>query len=356
MSDRQRLDPDLSRKSGKSSTGVSDLLTVSGLTCAIPTSSGDARILKGIDLALGHGETLGLVGESGSGKTMLVRTLMGISPSEAQVSGTAVLNGVDLLSARRSVKEQIWGRRIAMVFQDPLTSLNPVVTIGRQLTEGMRKHLRLSRREARERAIELLSSVGLPDPAERLRQYPHELSGGMRQRVMIAIALSCEPDLLITDEATTALDVTVQRQILDLLQRLQRERGMAIIMVSHDLGVVAGRTDRVAVMYAGRIVETARTTDLFERTRHRYSEALLAAMPRIDRIGQGFVSIPGSMPNPMAAQQGCEFAARCSYKQDDCHSEQPELVRDPDCVVHVHRCLHPVDHVADGLERIVVHP
>lgn len=352
------VDPPERRSDGQSERALStsqQLLEVRGLTCSIPSPQGEARILKGIDLTVGYGETIGLVGESGSGKTMLVRALMGIAPAKARVGGYAKLDGTDLLTAPRSVKERIWGRKVAMVFQDPMTSLNPVVRIGRQITEGMRKHLGLGRDEARRRAADLLASVGIPDPAERLRQYPHELSGGMRQRVMIAIALSCEPDLLITDEATTALDVTVQRQILDLLQTLQAERGMAIIMVSHDLGVVAGRTDRVAVMYSGRIVETAPTNSLFEHPHHRYTEALLAATPRIDRIDRSFASIPGSMPSAFARREECDFASRCAFTQDACRTETPELVVLPGRPHHAHRCLNPVgrsgSHPAQGRRR-----
>lgn len=316
------------------------VLRVDDVTCTFETPIGQANILKGVSLTVRRGETVGLVGESGSGKTMLVKTIMGIAPAAATVTGSAILNGVDLLQAPRGVCERIWGKEIAMVFQDPMSSLNPVVRIGRQLTEGMRKHLGISAAEARGRAIKLLESVGIPDAPSRLRLYPHELSGGMRQRVMIAIALSCDPEVLITDEATTALDVTVQKQILDLLQRLQAERGMSIIMVSHDLGVVAGRTERVAVMYAGRIVEQAPTIALFTDTRHRYSRALLDAMPRVDRPGEGLKSIPGSMPNASAPSIGCDFAPRCAFAVDQCRTEIPPIVRVD--AEHEHRCFVPI--------------
>ena len=330
----------------------SPVLSVRDLSCEIEKQEGTARILKRVSLDVQQGETVGLVGESGSGKTMLVKSIMGISPVRAQVSGTAVLNGVDILSAPISQRRQIWGKQIAMVFQDPMSSLNPVVRVGRQITEGMRRHLRISQAEANERAIELLSLVGIGDPAARLRMYPHELSGGMRQRIMIAIALSCDPDLLITDEATTALDVTVQKQILNLLQRLQADRGMSIIMVSHDLGVVASRTDRVAVMYAGRIVETSTTLELFSSTRHRYTEALLGAIPRVDRPGSGLTSIPGTMPSTSAESNACDFAPRCRFAVEACFTERPPLVTEGDG--HAFECFVPVGHGARTLEEVVL--
>jgi oligopeptide/dipeptide ABC transporter ATP-binding protein len=329
----------------------SPVLSVRDLTCQIEKHDGTARILKGVSLDVQQGETVGLVGESGSGKTMLVKSIMGISPARAQVSGTAVLNGVDILSAPIAQRREIWGKQIAMVFQDPMSSLNPVVRVGRQITEGMRRHLHISQDEANERAIELLKLVGIGDAKARLRMYPHQLSGGMRQRIMIAIALSCDPDLLITDEATTALDVTVQKQILNLLQRLQADRGMSIIMVSHDLGVVASRTDRVAVMYAGRIVEMSPTGDLFANTRHRYTEALLGAIPRVDKPGSGLTSIPGSMPSTLALSNACDFAPRCRFAVEACFTERPPRASEGDG--HQFECFVPVGTEVRVREEVV---
>ncbi|GAA1827468.1 ABC transporter ATP-binding protein [Pseudonocardia ailaonensis] len=331
---------------GTADTGPDAVLRVENLTCTIDTPVGTARILRGIDLELAPGESLGLVGESGSGKTMLVKCLMGLAPAAATVSGRAVLGGRDLLSLPPGDRRRVLGKDIAMVFQDPMSSLNPVVRIGRQLTEGMRFHLKISKAEAYARAEELLAVAGIPDPKARLRMYPHELSGGMRQRVMIAIALSCDPAVLIADEATTALDVTVQKQILDLLQELQRERGMSLILVSHDLGVVAGRTDRVAVMYAGGVVEVAATRDLFRRSRHRYSRALLGAIPVMGGLGRRLTTIPGRMPSATSPQPGCGFAPRCGSAVDRCRAEPPPPVLEADG--HEYRCVVPAPLGATG--------
>ncbi len=317
------------------------LLSVRDLRTHIPTPRGLVRAVEGVSFDLERGRTLGLVGESGSGKSMLVRSLIGITPARAERSGEIRMDGEDLLRLSRAGLRRYLGRRVAMVFQDPMTSLNPVVRIGRQLTEGPVRHLGMNRRRAEERALELLRQVGIPEPERRLRQYPHQLSGGMRQRVMIAIALACEPELLIADEATTALDVTVQKQILDLLSHLQRERGMAMIMVSHDLGVVAGRTDEVAVMYGGRLVEQATTTALFDAPRHRYTRALLDAIPRMDHPrGTPLRTIEGSPPDLTRTGPGCPFAPRCAARVDACVTTEPQLVREDGG--HTHACLVPV--------------
>lgn len=297
------------------------LLQISDLHAHIGTARGVVRAVDGVSLSLEHGAALGIVGESGSGKSVMAKAIMGMLPPHSDRSGSVLFDGRDLLQVPRKQAMEIWGKEISMVFQDPGRSLNPVVRVERQLTESMRKHLGTSRSEARDRALNLLKEVGVSDPESRLRAYPHQLSGGMRQRVMIAIALSCEPRLLIADEPTTALDVTIQRQILDLLRRIQTERGMAMILISHDLAVVAGRTDRVGVMYAGRLAETGSTRALFANPRHRYTEALLAAAPAIDTPRHTRLRvIPGSLPNATSPPDGCRFAPRCPHALEDCRA------------------------------------
>ncbi|WP_020106762.1 ABC transporter ATP-binding protein [Nocardia sp. 348MFTsu5.1] len=317
------------------------LLEVNNLRAYIGTTRGTVRAVDDVSLTLDTGQALGIVGESGSGKSVMARAIMGLMPPRSARSGEVTFQGRDLLALTKKEKLEIWGPQIAMVFQDPGRSLNPVVRVERQLTEGMRKHLGIGRSEAHDRALRLLQEVGVPDPERRLRNYPHEMSGGMRQRVMIAIALACEPDLLIADEPTTALDVTIQRQILDLLRNVQRERDMAMMLISHDLAVVAGRTDRVAVMYAGRLAEVGSTREVFDAPRHRYTHALLGATPTIDHARHAPLRvISGSLPDPTSPPIGCRFAARCSHVQDDCRAPGPELASvgsDHDVA-----CLHPV--------------
>lgn len=306
----------------------------------IDTPRGTIWPLDGIDLDLEGGQTLGLVGESGSGKSMLVRTIMGISPDSARLSGSIDFDGEQLAGGHHT---DVWGRRIAMVFQDSLTSLNPVVKIGRQVGEHARKHLGLNKAQTRERVLELLDLVGIPEPASRMESFPHQLSGGMRQRVAIAMALACEPDILIADEATTALDVTIQQQILDLLQEIQRRRGMSLIIVSHDLGVVAGRTDRIAVMYAGRLVEVATTEDLFENPKHRYSKALLESLPRADQPRHSQLpTLVGSPPDPVGRPNACRFAGRCPAEIDLCTQDRPQMTKGPGSG-HTFACFVPVE-------------
>ncbi|MGH6716862.1 MAG: ABC transporter ATP-binding protein, partial [Bradyrhizobium sp.] len=254
-----------------------DLLSVENVAVDLPTARGPLRAVDHVDLTLGAGRTLGIVGESGCGKTMLSRAILQLLPKKAELSGRVIFDGQDLVRCRARALRKLRARSLAVVFQDPMTSLNPVLTIGTQLIETLQEHLELDTAAARKRSAELLAAVGIPAPEQRLTQYPHQLSGGMRQRVAIAIALSCEPKLLIADEPTTALDVTVQAQILDLLAREQRRRHMAMILITHDLGVVAGHTDEVAVMYAGRVVERAPTPLLFKSTQMPYTEALLMA-------------------------------------------------------------------------------
>jgi peptide/nickel transport system ATP-binding protein len=318
------------------------LVEVENLQVRFDTPRGRLRAVDGVSFTLRRGETLGVVGESGSGKSVLVRAIMNILPRDAiRPDGQRlVYAGRDVSTLTSAERKHFWGTEMAMVFQDPMTSLNPVRRIGIQLTESLRFHLDMSRAAANERAIELLTLVGIPEPARRLRQYPHELSGGMRQRVTIAIALACRPKLLIADEPTTALDVTVQKQILDLLDRLQDELGMSMILITHDLGVVAGRAHRTAVMYAGRIVEIADTIELFEQTRHPYTRALLSSIPRLEREShQKLNAIAGRPPDVIGPRTGCAFAPRCPYAQPRCLADDPPL-RGPSG--HQFRCHFPV--------------
>ncbi|MFM7618004.1 MAG: ABC transporter ATP-binding protein [Actinomycetes bacterium] len=320
------------------------LLVVEDLRTHFDTDRGLVRAVDGVSFTLERGRTLGVVGESGSGKTVLSRSIMGLLPkSGVQRSGSVRFEGVELLNADAKFMADYWGDQMAMVFQDPMTSLNPVMRIGNQITEMLRRHLDISKDYARETALALLTSVGIPEPERRLKQYPHEMSGGMRQRVMIAIAIACGPKLLFADEPTTALDVTVQAQILDLLQAQQRERYMAMILVTHDLGVVAGRADDIAVMYAGRIVEKAPTGVLFSAMRHPYTEALLASIPKIaDPSHTRLRTIGGRPPNLISPPAGCKFSPRCAYAQDRCLTEDPPLT-EPDEHGHQYRCWFPVE-------------
>jgi len=318
------------------------LLRVDALSTSFATPRGRLQAVDDVSFELAAGECIGIVGESGSGKSVLVRSIMGLLPATAEVDGRVEFAGQDLAGLSARARRRLWGDRIGMVFQDPMTSLNPVRRIGVQLTDPLRVHLDLSHRQARQRALELLELVGIPEPARRLEQYPHELSGGMRQRVMIAIAVSCQPQLLIADEPTTALDVTVQRQILDLLQRLQQDLDMAMVLITHDLGVVAGRTRRVLVMYAGRVVEEAVTSELFRQPRHPYGAGLLASIPRIEAPSRTKLqSIPGRPPDMVQLPAGCRFAARCPYVQDRCRIEDPPLVA-TDSSDHRCACFYPV--------------
>ena len=323
----------------------SPLLEVTDLRISIPTEAGLIEAVRGVSFSMQARDTLGVVGESGSGKTVLSRALLGLTPRGAVAarSGEVRYLGRDLSGLPEGELRRVRGAEIAMVFQDPLTALNPVMTVGTQISESLRHHLGMSRAAARRRAVELLDRVGIPSAARRIRDYPHQLSGGMRQRVVIAIALSCAPKLLIADEPTTALDVTVQAQILDLLQDLQHEQPMAIILISHDLDVVGGRADRVAVMYAGRIVEEAPTENLFTGARMPYTEALLHCVPRLDAPSHTrLAAIAGRPPSLIGAGPGCRFAPRCTHVGDRCVEEEAALVADADDPTHLFRCWHPV--------------
>jgi len=319
------------------------LLEVEDLRTHFLTPAGRVRAVDGVSFELARGRTLGIVGESGSGKTVLARSIMGLLPrSNVERTGTIRYAGDEISGYTQAEMRSVWGPEMAMVFQDPMTSLNPVMRIGTQITESLRYHLDMPKAEANQLAVSLLRSVGLPEPEKRLRHYPHQLSGGMRQRVVIAIALACGPKLLLADEPTTALDVTVQAQILNLLDAQQRERFMAMVLVTHDLGVVAGRAHDIAVMYAGRIVEKAPARTLFASMRMPYTEALLQSIPKLEhRSHTRLASIPGRPPDLVTPPGGCTFAPRCRYVQPRCLDEEPALTPGVD-EGHAYRCFYPV--------------
>ncbi len=313
----------------ESKSSDNEVLRVEGLRVSFRTDDGLVQAVRGVSFDIAAGETIGLVGESGSGKSVTNLALLGLIPRPPGVieAGRAIFDGRDLLAMSQRELQSIRGRRIAMIFQDPMTALNPLMTIGGQMTEVTRNHLGYSREEALRRAAEMLELVGISTPGQRLTQYPHEFSGGMRQRVMIAMALSCEPELLIADEPTTALDVTIQAQILDLLGDIQRRKGTSIILITHDLGVVAGACDRVMVMYAGQMVEKADVRGLFAQPRHPYTSGLLDSLPRLDRDhSQRLEAIPGQPPDMSRLSAECPFRPRCPLAIDRCQREEPPLV------------------------------
>ncbi|MGO4717341.1 ABC transporter ATP-binding protein [Bradyrhizobium sp. 2TAF24] len=322
----------------------SALLEVTDLATQFHTPRGPVRAVDGVSFSVRRGQTLGIVGESGSGKSALARTIVGIlSKHRTSTTGRIAFEGRDLLKLSERDMRDIRGRDIAMVFQDPTSSLNPVKRIGVQIEEVLARHLGLRGRAAQSRATELLASVGIPLPGERLHHYPHQLSGGMRQRVAIAIALACEPKLLIADEPTTALDVTIQAQILDLLQRRQQAHNMAMILISHDLGVVAGYTDTVAVMYAGQVVEQASTRSLFRDCRMPYTAALMRSAPNLsDPPHTRLRAIAGRPPDMLQPPPGCRFAPRCDYTTDVCRTGQPTLSAPDTAGTHRYACWHPL--------------
>jgi len=322
---------------------VAPVLEIKDLSTHIKQSTTTIQAVGNVDLYLDPGETLGLVGESGCGKSMTGLSIMGLLPPGGQVVGGSIkLEDRELVGLPDRELRKVRGNEIAMVFQDPLTSLDPTKTIGSQVAEPVLLHRGASKKEALDRAIEVLALVGLPRPQERLADYPHQLSGGLRQRVMIAMALSCEPKVLIADEPTTALDVTIQAQILDLLDELKSRLHMAMLLITHDMGVIAGHADRVNVMYAGRLVETTETGNLFAHMHHPYTQALLASIPRLvqDR-NQQLLNIPGLPPDLGHPPAGCRFAARCSKATDKCRVDEPPLIGET--AAHLYSCWHPVD-------------
>ena len=318
------------------------VLEIDGLRTFIKQRAGVVRAVDGVSFAIEPGETIGLVGESGCGKTMTGLSIMGLLPGRGFISGGAIrFGGANLAALNETAMRKVRGNEIGMVFQDPMTSLNPTMTIGRQIAEVVSEHREVSKADAMARAEEVLALVGMPRPAERLGYYPYQLSGGLRQRVMIGIALACEPRLLIADEPTTALDVTIQDQILALLDELKDRLGMAVLLITHDMGVIAGRADRVLVMYAGKIVEEAATGQLFHRPRHPYTAALLASIPRLDQpVTQRLYTIPGLPPDLAHPPAGCRFAPRCRFATDECTGSEPAL-GGPD-PAHPYACFHPI--------------
>jgi peptide/nickel transport system ATP-binding protein len=306
------------------------LLEIRGLKTHFKTDDGMVRAVDGVDLTIGRGETLSVVGESGCGKTVTAMTVLKLiaMPPGQIVAGEILWKGRDLVPLDRAAMQHIRSKEIAIVFQEPMTSLNPVYTVGDQIAEVLRLHQEMSRREAIDRAIEMLRLVHVPAPERRVNDYPHQLSGGMRQRVMIAMALACSPELLIADEPTTALDVTIQAQILDLLAEMKSTFGMAIMLITHAMGVVAEVAQRVAVMYAGRVVEEAPVEELFARPLHPYTQGLIRSIPRLDK-GSGrkarLAAIPGSVPSLLTPPPGCRFAPRCSFATPSCTAAVPEL-------------------------------
>jgi oligopeptide/dipeptide ABC transporter ATP-binding protein len=323
---------------------VTALLEARGLGVSVGQTGAPVTIVDDVSFAINAGEVLGLAGESGSGKTMTALALMGILPVQARATGEVWFGSEDLLKLRGRSLRQIQGNRIAMVFQDPSSSLHPMLPVGRQLTEHMRHHLDIGRRDAGERAIELLEQVRIPDPRAALKAFPHQFSGGMRQRIQIAIALACEPDVLIADEPTTALDVTIQAGVLRLLDRLCRERGLAVLLITHDLGVMSALADRVVVMYAGRVVESCPTSELMKANRHPYTRALISSLPHPDAEGSALMPIAGTPPAPTSRPPGCAFNPRCAFAVGTCTTAVPQLVT----VGEDHRSACPVDPFALG--------
>ncbi len=311
-------------------SAVSPLLSVQNLRTHFFTRTGVVKAVDGVSFDLRPGETLGIVGESGSGKSVTALSIMRLIPTPPGriVSGKLLFDNQDLLAMLKSRLRDLRGNQVSMIFQDPMTSLNPVFTIGYQLEETLRAHTRLGRKELRARVIELLERVGIPSAEKRLRDYPHNFSGGMRQRVVIAIALACNPKLVIADEPTTALDVTIQAQILDLLRTLSKDFGTAVLLITHDLGVVAGMCDRIVVMYGGKVLETGTVDEIFFSSQQPYTQGLLRSIPRMDQPrGEMLQPIPGSPPDMLHPPQGCPFMPRCPYAIERCVREMPPLIR-----------------------------
>ncbi|MRR06180.1 MAG: ABC transporter ATP-binding protein [Deltaproteobacteria bacterium] len=302
------------------------LLRITGLSTHFSLPQGTLKVVDNLDLFVEEGETLAIVGESGCGKSMTALSIMGLVPAPGRlVSGEILFEGRDLRSLSDLEMQQLRGNRISIIFQEPMTSLNPVFRIGDQIAEGLLLHRKLPKRVAKEAAIEMLNKVGIPSPASRYNDYPHQLSGGMRQRIMIAMALSCEPRLLIADEPTTALDVTIQAQILELIDNLKREYGMGLILITHDLGVVAERAHRTAIMYAGKIVETGPTEQVLNQPLHPYTEGLLSSLPQRAKPGSPLATIPGQVPTLLMELPGCGFCERCPHRDGRCSTEPPPL-------------------------------
>lgn len=340
------------------------LLEVSNLCINLQTPRGLAQAVRNVSFTLEHGATLGLIGESGCGKSLTALSLMGLLPEHAQVSGSIRLDGKELLDLNERQLCALRGNRLAMVFQEPMSALNPVHSIGRQVAEPLRLHLGLSRAQARARATELLERVGIAQAAQRLHDYPHQFSGGQRQRIMIAMALACGPDLLVADEPTTALDVTVQQRILDLLQELVAEHSMALVLISHDLGVIAQNAEQLLVMYGGTVVESGMTEAVFARRAHPYTRGLFAARPQLNvastRISQPtqLPTIAGTVPELVDLPAGCPFAGRCPYTQGDCYLQTPpaHLLQAPGTAAPASLAFWRQPHIAHCLYEAALQP
>ena len=317
---------------------------LSDLRVSFPTDDGLVQAVRGVDLTVNEGELVGIVGESGSGKSVTFLAVMGLLPQSARITGSARIRGQELINVDKKVQRSVRGQKLAIIFQDPLSALNPVHRVGDQIAEMIQAHQDVNDKQARNRAVELLDLVGIPQPTTRARQYPHEFSGGMRQRAMIAMAVANDPQVLIADEPTTALDVTVQAQILEVIQRVQRELGTAIVFITHDLGVIARVADRVQVMYAGRVVERGAVYDLFDHSTHPYTRGLLNSLPGLGR--DRLTPIAGAPPNMLNPPSGCAFRPRCAYAEDVCAGELPELRQVGDLQT---ACVRVDDLVAGGV-------
>ncbi|MHB8243980.1 MAG: ABC transporter ATP-binding protein [Acidimicrobiales bacterium] len=335
---------------------MANVLEVEHLRTEFHLRSANVAAVDDVSFTVAEGECVGIVGESGCGKSTTGLSIMKLLPNVGHVvGGTVKVNGRDIVPIPEKDMREIRGNEVSMIFQDPMTSLNPTMTLGQQIAEGVRLHRGASRKAALDRALEVLTLVGMPRPAERLDYYPHQLSGGLRQRVVIAIALACEPKLLIADEPTTALDVTIQAQILNLLDELRERLHMAIILITHDMGVIAGRTDRVLVMYAGKILEGAGTDPLFHNMRHPYSSALLQSIPKLDQDStQQLYNIPGLPPDLSKPLQSCRFNPRCANATEVCRQQEPPLIPTPNDPTHFYACFHPVGSDEDGMEEVVL--
>lgn len=319
---------------------MTSLMEVHDLSVEIPLPHGDLQAVRGVSLRVEAGEAIGVVGESGSGKSITLRALLGLLPQPARVTGGSILlDGVDVTGLPGRRRQKVLTEAVGMVFQDSLTALNPVMRVGPQIAEVPLRRLGMSRSAARERAVQLMAQVGIPDPESRYRAYPHELSGGMRQRVCIAIALSTEPRLILADEPTTALDVTIQAQVLDVIDRLRREQQLGLVLVSHDLAVISQTCSRVYVMYAGRVVESGEVRTVLERSRHPYSYALLRSVPDPDAPLHRLLTIPGQPPDLTATPAGCSFAPRCAFAEAACTQQDPPLVPTGDDAAQLTACL-----------------
>ena len=321
---------------------MSPLFEIENLEITFDTARGPLKAVRGVSIAINKGESIGIVGESGSGKTVMSRASMGLLRGRrVKRAGSVKLEGQELLTLSNEEIRGLWGTKMAMIFQDPMTALNPVRKIGSQFNESLVKRLGMSKEDAAKRTIELLALVRMPEPEKVISKFPHQLSGGMRQRVMIAMAIACNPSLLFADEPTTALDVTVQAQVLELLGDLREKLDMAMVIVTHDLGVVAGYTDRIAVMYGGEIVELATTPDLFANTKMPYTQALMESIPRLDRkVGDRLPAIGGTPPDPTLERTSCGFADRCKFATDKCRTQHPDLVDAGNG--HMYRCFFPL--------------